>query len=306
MSPRSWIWAPMGSDLRLARICDLRRPDRNGTVGAQMSMKSGDRQRASIVASAGRQGWPTLVRGSGSLDGSVMLETTSAHRRQSTATRWRWFRRAFVHLPAAQRSLGRIRRCVDQSEHHRRGPRVDLCAQLLGVGRRLPRDPQGGLRGEPDQRDAHGRGGAVRPQRLRAHAIVTSGERAAAITELRDAPALESVVVIGAGPLGTVPFEELLAADGALAEIVAPAPTSLSTIGYTSGTTGHPKGAMQSTWRSTSIAHSTGRDAGQRVPTVSVECRGHSGNPDSSPPRKCASLSRPTIPTRSWQGIPGI
>ena len=60
------------------------------------------------------------------------------------------------------------------------------------------------------------------------------------------APALDSVVVIGAGPVGTVPFEELLVADEPLAEIVAPAPTSLSTIGYTSGTTGHPKGAMQS------------------------------------------------------------
>jgi long-chain acyl-CoA synthetase len=80
-----------------------------------------------------------------------------------------------------------------------------------------------------------------------ARAIVTSTEKAAAITELRgQAPTLEDVVVIGAGPAGSVPFEELLAADGRSAEVAAPAPTSLSTIGYTSGTTGHPKGAMQS------------------------------------------------------------
>jgi long-chain acyl-CoA synthetase len=80
-----------------------------------------------------------------------------------------------------------------------------------------------------------------------ARAIVTSGEKAAAIADLRaQAPALERVVAIGAGPDGTVPFEELVAAGEPLAEIAAPEPTSLATIGYTSGTTGHPKGAMQS------------------------------------------------------------
>jgi long-chain acyl-CoA synthetase len=80
-----------------------------------------------------------------------------------------------------------------------------------------------------------------------ARAIVTSAEKAAAITDLRvQAPGLESVIVIGAGPAGTVRFEELLTADGSSPASVTPAPTSLSTIGYTSGTTGHPKGAMQS------------------------------------------------------------
>jgi long-chain acyl-CoA synthetase len=80
-----------------------------------------------------------------------------------------------------------------------------------------------------------------------ARAIVTSGEKAAAINDLRgQAAALDSIVVIGEGPVGTVPFEELLAADAPSLEIAAAAPTSVSTIGYTSGTTGHPKGAMQS------------------------------------------------------------
>jgi long-chain acyl-CoA synthetase len=80
-----------------------------------------------------------------------------------------------------------------------------------------------------------------------ARAIVTSGEKAAAIADLRgQAPALDSIIVIGAGLAGTVSFEELVAADEPLAEVGSPAPTSLATIGYTSGTTGHPKGAMQS------------------------------------------------------------
>ena len=78
-------------------------------------------------------------------------------------------------------------------------------------------------------------------------AIVTSLDKAAAVTQLRsEAPALENVIVFGDGPEDTIAFEPLLAA-GERAEAVAePSPTSLSTIAYTSGTTGHPKGAMQS------------------------------------------------------------
>jgi long-chain acyl-CoA synthetase len=65
------------------------------------------------------------------------------------------------------------------------------------------------------------------------------------------APALEAgvagltTVVFGNEPLaGAVAFDELVAAPAAF-EPVAVAPDALSTIGYTSGTTGHPKGAMQ-------------------------------------------------------------
>jgi long-chain acyl-CoA synthetase len=41
-------------------------------------------------------------------------------------------------------------------------------------------------------------------------------------------------------------FEDLLSSPSPAQEITRPAPADLSTIGYTSGTTGHPKGAMQS------------------------------------------------------------
>src|SRR4029077_5133757 len=41
-------------------------------------------------------------------------------------------------------------------------------------------------------------------------------------------------------------FEDLLRSPAEAMEIPRPAPTDLSTIGYPSGTTGHPKGAMQS------------------------------------------------------------
>jgi long-chain acyl-CoA synthetase len=80
-----------------------------------------------------------------------------------------------------------------------------------------------------------------------ARAIVTSGDKAAAVTNLRgEAPALHSVIVFDDGPDGTVAFEDLLDGGAPQEPMIAPPPTSLSTIGYTSGTTGHPKGAMQS------------------------------------------------------------
>jgi long-chain acyl-CoA synthetase len=78
-------------------------------------------------------------------------------------------------------------------------------------------------------------------------AIVTSVDKAAAVTQLRSqAPALENVIVFGDGPEDTVAFEHLLAVGDRTEAIAEPSPTSLSTIAYTSGTTGHPKGAMQS------------------------------------------------------------
>jgi long-chain acyl-CoA synthetase len=41
-------------------------------------------------------------------------------------------------------------------------------------------------------------------------------------------------------------FGELLSQSSGAPEVQRPAPADLSTIGYTSGTTGHQKGAMQS------------------------------------------------------------
>ncbi|MGQ0575557.1 MAG: class I adenylate-forming enzyme family protein [Pseudonocardia sp.] len=79
-----------------------------------------------------------------------------------------------------------------------------------------------------------------------AGAVFTGAEHAAGVVELtRDLPELRMVVAFGDAPDGTVAFAELLAADGPVPrpEIV---PASASTIGYTSGTTGHPKGAVQS------------------------------------------------------------
>ena len=78
-------------------------------------------------------------------------------------------------------------------------------------------------------------------------AVVTSGDKAPAIVGLREqATGLETVVSFDDALTGTESFHQLIDRAVALETRDAPGPTSLSTIGYTSGTTGHPKGAMQS------------------------------------------------------------
>jgi long-chain acyl-CoA synthetase len=80
-----------------------------------------------------------------------------------------------------------------------------------------------------------------------AAAIFTAGEKAEVILSLtRAVPTLRRVVSFD--PVGgdATPFEDLLSCTARVPEIARPAPSDLSTIGYTSGTTGHPKGAMQS------------------------------------------------------------
>jgi long-chain acyl-CoA synthetase len=80
-----------------------------------------------------------------------------------------------------------------------------------------------------------------------ARAIVTSGDKAQAVVDLRDrASCVETVVAFDRGTPGTRSFLELLDSAAPIEQPAGPAPESLSTIGYTSGTTGHPKGAMQS------------------------------------------------------------
>ena len=80
-----------------------------------------------------------------------------------------------------------------------------------------------------------------------AAAIFASGEKAEVIAGLtREVPGLRRVISFDGGTGGVTGFEDLLDRPAAAPDVPRPAPADLSTIGYTSGTTGHPKGAMQS------------------------------------------------------------
>jgi long-chain acyl-CoA synthetase len=80
-----------------------------------------------------------------------------------------------------------------------------------------------------------------------AAAIFTSGDRAEVISGLtRSVPTLRRVISFDSASGGVTGFGDLLAGPAAAPQVPRPTPADLSTIGYTSGTTGHPKGAMQS------------------------------------------------------------
>ncbi|HEU4368486.1 MAG TPA: AMP-binding protein [Methylomirabilota bacterium] len=80
-----------------------------------------------------------------------------------------------------------------------------------------------------------------------ARAIFCGPDKTAAVLEAaRDVPGVEHVVSFGEAPAGALAFESLLAGAAGRPSLPPAAPTELSTIAYTSGTTGHPKGAMQS------------------------------------------------------------
>jgi long-chain acyl-CoA synthetase len=80
-----------------------------------------------------------------------------------------------------------------------------------------------------------------------AAAIFASGDKAEVLAGLtRELPALRSVINFDGAAGGVAGFEDLLRGPASAPEVPRPAPADLSTIGYTSGTTGHPKGAMQS------------------------------------------------------------
>jgi long-chain acyl-CoA synthetase len=77
--------------------------------------------------------------------------------------------------------------------------------------------------------------------------IFTAGEKAEVIVGLtRAVPTLRRVISFDPAGGDVTLFEDLLTGPAARQQTPRPAPADLSTIGYTSGTTGHPKGAMQS------------------------------------------------------------
>jgi long-chain acyl-CoA synthetase len=80
-----------------------------------------------------------------------------------------------------------------------------------------------------------------------AAAVFTSGDKAPVIGGLtREVPTLRRIISFDGAAGDACPFDDLLAGPAAVLEVPRPGPLDLSTIGYTSGTTGHPKGAMQS------------------------------------------------------------
>jgi long-chain acyl-CoA synthetase len=79
-----------------------------------------------------------------------------------------------------------------------------------------------------------------------ARSIVTSADKAPAMMGVMDGTNVNSIVSFGDAPEGATSFDDLISRNMAPPRSVDIAPEALSTIGYTSGTTGHPKGAMQS------------------------------------------------------------
>jgi long-chain acyl-CoA synthetase len=76
-----------------------------------------------------------------------------------------------------------------------------------------------------------------------AAAIFTAGEKGEVIAGLtRTVPSLRRVISFDPADGDVTLFEDLLSSTQPPREVPRPAPADLSTIGYTSGTTGHPKG----------------------------------------------------------------
>lgn len=80
-----------------------------------------------------------------------------------------------------------------------------------------------------------------------AAAVFTSGDKAGALAPLtRDLPGLRRIISFDAVGSGVAEFADLLRSAPAGPDGTPVPPDDLAVIGYTSGTTGHPKGAMQS------------------------------------------------------------
>jgi long-chain acyl-CoA synthetase len=78
-----------------------------------------------------------------------------------------------------------------------------------------------------------------------ARIIVASADKGEALVDVKERTPLEHIVLFGRANIpGTLDFDALCAAESEAFEPVPRKPEDMSTIGYTSGTTGHPKGAM--------------------------------------------------------------
>ena len=79
-----------------------------------------------------------------------------------------------------------------------------------------------------------------------AKTIITSSDKASEIMNLKKNGIVNSIVSFDNPPKESIDFNELIKEKYKQLKMPKLNPDSLSTIGYTSGTTGHPKGAMQS------------------------------------------------------------
>ena len=78
-----------------------------------------------------------------------------------------------------------------------------------------------------------------------AKAIITSSDKASAMINLKKESSVNVLISFGIAPLGAESFNELIGTKSDTIKMPNIVSETLSTIGYTSGTTGHPKGAMQ-------------------------------------------------------------
>ena len=80
----------------------------------------------------------------------------------------------------------------------------------------------------------------------KAKAIITSSDKVQAIINIKHETSVNTLISFGNAPEGTESFNNLIKTENKPIKMPNIIPEDLSTIGYTSGTTGHPKGAMQS------------------------------------------------------------